>query len=411
MAISTKHPASAPPEAPARETTGHLLLRGWCVFVIVSALIGSGWVFALGPVGTGVLVAATVVVTIVLWVTIRPPLQWRRLPWVALAFLLWAAVPMIWSPRPAEAAVVWMLLAAAAVHAVFIAAALTWRDVVRTIASALKWLIGLSIVFELAVGVFVGGPLLPGFVVASAGSDPATFWSSGDFFGASPLEGLVGDPGVLGALMVLAMIVFVIRFAARAPRRPVLLAWIVVAAFILIRSGSTVSLLALAGVTLVLTTVLLMRTATHPGERTRYYLLYATAGLAGGAVVWIAFGAELSRAEGAWAQVFAHLGPVGVVLLALTLLAFIWRAWFFAIDRPRFDLRADRPYSPLSLLPTLLAALLLVEGVAEPGVLLLWGWMLLVLLGAKIKQAPLIGVGPAEQSMAIERGEAPGQVS
>jgi hypothetical protein len=37
--------------------------------------------------------------------------------------------------------------------------------------------------------------------------------------------------------------------------------------------------------------------------------------------------------------------------------------------------------------------------------------MLLVLLGAKIKQAPLIGVGPAEQSMAIERGEAPGQVS
>jgi hypothetical protein len=406
MAISTKHPATAPPEAPPREATGHLLLRGWCTFVIFSALAGTGWRLALGDIGTAVLVAATVVVTGVLWLVLRPAIQWRRLPWVALAFVVWAALPMIWSPDLGTAIVVWALLAAATVHAMFIAIALTWRDVVRTIASSLKWVIGLSIVFELGVAVFVGRPLLPGFIAAPEGADSTTFWSSGDFFGDSPLEGIVGDSGVLGALMVLAIVVFVIRFVARAPRRPVLLAWMVVAAFILVRSGSTVSLLAVAGVTLVLATVLLMRTASHPGERTRFYLLYATAGVAGAAVVWVAFGDSLSRTQGAWAQVFDHLGPLGVVLLALALLAFIWRAWFFAVDRPRYDLRADRPYSPLALLPTLVGALLLVEGVAEPGVMMLWGWMLLVLLGAKIKQAPLIGVGPAEQSLAIERGEA-----
>ncbi|MFG6445057.1 O-antigen ligase family protein [Microbacterium sp. P07] len=407
MAVLTKHPASAPPEAPPRETTGHLLLRGWCVFVLFSALAGTGWVLAIGSVGAGVLAAAATLLSVVFWLVLHPPLQWRRLPWVALAFVLWAAVPVIWSPNPANAAVVWMLLTAASINAMFIAAALTWRDVVRSIASAVKWVIGLSVAFEVAVAIFVGGPILPGFVIAPAGGDSAAYWSSGDFFGDGPLEGIVGDPGVLGALMVLAIIVFVIRFAARAPRRPVLLVWIVVAGFILVRSGSTVSLLAVAGVTLVLATVLLMRTATHPGERTRYYLLYATAGIAGGAVVWISFGDSLGSAQGAWAQVFDHLGPIGVVLLAMALLAFIWRAWFFAVDRPRFDLVADRPYSPLALLPTLLATLLLVEGVAEPGVLLLWGWMLLVLLGAKIKQAPLVGVGPAEQSLAIERGEAP----
>jgi hypothetical protein len=36
-----------------------------------------------------------------------------------------------------------------------------------------------------------------------------------------------------------------------------------------------------------------------------------------------------------------------------------------------------------------------------------WGWLLFVLFAFKIKQAPLVGVGPAEQSMAIERGEQP----
>jgi hypothetical protein len=407
MAITTKHPVSAPPAAPPRETTGHLLLRGWCTFVVFSALAGNGWINALGTVGAGVLVAAGTVLSLVLWLTLRPALQWRRLPWIAFGFLAWAALPMLWGPSFEDAAVVWLLLAAATFQAVFIAAVLTWRDIVRTIASALKWVLGLSIAFELIVAVFVGDALFAGFVREGPTTHGAQAWSRGDFFGTRPLEGIVGDSGILAALMVLAIIVFTIRYTARAPRRGLLLVWILVAAFVLVRSASTVSFVAVAGVTLVLTTVLLMRTARHPGERTRFYLLYAVAGVAGASVVWIAFGDSLTRTHGAWEQVLDHFGVAGVALLALALLAFIWRAWFFAVDRPRFDLKANRPYSPLSLLPTLLASLLLVEGVAEPGLMLLWGWMLVVLLGAKIKQAPLVGVGPAEESLAMERGELP----
>lgn len=405
MAITTKHPASAPPTAPGRETTAHLLLRGWCTFVVFSALASGGWVYALGEVGAGVLAGLTTLATVVIWVSLRPPLLWRRLPWLAFAFVAWAALPIIWSPSPAGASAVWAILVAATVQAVFIAAALTWRDIVRTFASALKWVIGLSLLFEITVAIVVGDPLLSGFVRGSADSPEDATWSRANFFDDTPLEGIVGDSGVLGALMVLAIIVFTIRYAARAPRRGLLLVWILVAVFVLVRSGSTVSLIAAAGATLVLTTVLLMRTAKHAGERTRFYVLYAAAGVAGGSVVWIAFGSSLTSTRGSWQEVAAHLGPVGTLLLAVAVLAFVWRAWFFAVDRPRFDLRADRPYSPLALLPTLLAALLLVEGVAEPGMLMLWGWMLLALLGAKIKQAPLVGVGPAEQSIAMERGE------
>jgi hypothetical protein len=53
----------------------------------------------------------------------------------------------------------------------------------------------------------------------------------------------------------------------------------------------------------------------------------------------------------------------------------------------------------------LLGAVLLVQGLAESGPLVVWGWMFLVMLASKIKQAPLVGVGPAEQTLAMERGE------
>ena len=48
---------------------------------------------------------------------------------------------------------------------------------------------------------------------------------------------------------------------------------------------------------------------------------------------------------------------------------------------------------------------MLVQGLAESSPLLLWGWLFVVMLGAKIKQSPHVGEGPAEQSAAIERGE------
>ena len=51
------------------------------------------------------------------------------------------------------------------------------------------------------------------------------------------------------------------------------------------------------------------------------------------------------------------------------------------------------------------------EGFAESSPLLLWGWMFLVMLGFKIKQVPHIGEGPAEQYLAIERGEPAKQAS
>lgn len=467
MAVHSKHPASAPPAAPAREKTGHLLLRGWCIFVLFMALSGTAWINAFGEIPTAVITIAGGFLSIGLWFGVRPPVQWRRLPWFAIGYVVWATASIIWSAWREATALTLLLLVITTLQGLFIGSVLTWREIVRALASALKWVIALSLTFELWVSVFIGGPILPGFIVPSEpAEDPIVYWSRDNLFDGGRLQGIMGNANLLGPVALLAIIVFGIRFAARAPRRTLLIGWIVVSAFLFVRASSATAFVAAVAVVVVLVTVLLMRRAKRPGERTRYYIAYAVVGIGGLLAFWFlrgpvfealgrsadltgreriwedvlaranehpwigwgfstpwittdpAFdgwitdhGQTVMQAHNMWIDVYLQLGVIGVFLMVMTYLAYIWRSWFFAVDRPRWDLRADRPYSPLTLLPTLLGAVLLVQGLAESSPLLLWGWMLVVLLAFKIKQSPHIGEGAAEMRIAIERGELTTQAS
>jgi exopolysaccharide production protein ExoQ len=459
MAVHSKHPASAPPAPPVREKTGHLMLRGWCIFVMFMALSGTAWVHAFGELTAAVVTIGGGILSVVLWFVIRPPVQWRRLPWFVVAFVALATLSLLWSAWPQTTALTLLLLWITTIQALFIGSVLTWRELVRAAASALKWVIALSILFELGVSLFVQAPILPGFELGTA-EDPIEYWSRDNLFDGGRLQGIMGNANLLGPVALLAVIVFGIRIALRAPRRGLLWAWIALSAYLFFRASSATAYVAAAGVVVVLATVLLMRTARRPHERTKYYVGYALVGLGGLAAlyflrdtifsalgrsadltgredIWdkvlaraaerpwfgwgyatpwapwdpafdgwiIDHGQTVLQAHNMWVDIRMQLGIVGVVITAMVYLAFVWRSWFFAVDRPRWDLRDDRPYSPITLLPTLVGAIVLVQGLAESSPLLLWGWMFVVMLGAKIKQSPHVGVGPAEQSLAIERGE------
>lgn len=116
-------------------------------------------------------------------------------------------------------------------------------------------------------------------------------------------------------------------------------------------------------------------------------------------------GQTVLQAHNLWIDVWFQVGIIGLVLLALVFFGVIWRAWFFAVDRPRWDLVADRPYSAITLVPTLTLCVLLVQSMAESTPLLTWGWMFLVMFAIKIAQSPLLGRGPSEQRLAGEQGE------
>lgn len=460
MTAHTQHPIAAPPAAPVRETTAHLLLRGWCILVLAGGLAGTSLLMLLGEVGAAILTFGSAAVSLTLWLVLRPDVQWRRLPWFAVAYIALAVASLSWSAWPSTSILTLALLLSTTLHGVFVGSVLAWRELVRALASALKWILGLSIVFELWVSLIWGGPILPRFGRPSGDYDPIILWSRDHLFDGGRIQGLFGNSNALAYAALLGMIVFGIRIASRAPRRVLLVAWFALAAFLFVRAGSATAFLAAALTAVVLVTALLMRTTRHPGQRTRYYAAYAVVAVGGLIALWFArdtvfallgrsadltgresiwasvaaraaerpvfgwgfaspwvpsdpyfdrwivdHGETVMQAHNMWLDVFLQLGAVGVALMALTYLAFIWRSWFFAVDRPRWDLVADRPYAALTLLPTLMAAQLLVQGLAESTPLLAWGWMFLVMFAFKIKQAPLVGRGPSEQRLAGEQGE------
>jgi exopolysaccharide production protein ExoQ len=452
MTAHTKHPVAAPPAPPVREKTGVLLVRAWCVFVLFASLAGTSWVMAFGEAAAVVVAVGSAAVSAAVWLAVRPAVQWRRLPWFVLAYLAAAVLSVLWSAWPATSAVTASLLLITTFQGLFVGAMLTWREIVDAFASALKWLLGLSILFELAVSLVWQRAILPRFVVPEVRpDDPIVYWSRDNLFDGGRIQGLFGNANLLAYVSLLALVVFAVRFAAGAPRRGLLVAWGALAAFLLVRAGSATAYVAAAGVVVVLVTILLMRTTRRAGQRTRWYLLYAVVAVGGLTALWLlrdrlfsllgrsadltgregiwqsvldragerpfagwgfaspwmpwdpAFdgwivdhGQTVMQAHNMWLDVFLQLGVLGLVLMGLTYLAYVWRSWFFAVDRPRWDLRADRPYSPLTLLPSLTAAILLVQGLAESGPLILWGWLSLVVFAFKIKQAPHVGEGPAE---------------
>lgn len=464
MAQYTKHPVAPPPTAPEREATGHLMLRAYAILVLFVTFAHSAVYNLLGIIGAGavlgVFTLATAAIGIPMLARNRPqPFRWRRLPWAVLGYTALALISVAWSQWRGPTVLTWVLLAAVTVNGLFIAHVLTWPEIVRALSSAFKWILGLSLALELWVSLVIHGPLLPNFVSLPDGDlDPQWYWVRDNLFDGGRIQGIVGNANLLGIISLFAIITFGVLFAARARWRTTLALWSLLAAYFLFRTASATALICTAAAALVLAVALLMRRAPTPGARTRVYVVSIGATLAAGAAVWLlrepllaligrssdltgrsdriwtkvlaragehplfgngfsspwvptdpAFdgwitdhGITVFHAHNMWLDVLLQLGALGVVLMALAYVSLLWRSWFFAVDRPRWDLEGTRPFSPLTLLPLLFTVVLLVQGLSESTPIMLWGWMLLVLLSFKLKSVPLVGVG--ERELLFERG-------
>lgn len=421
-----------------------------------------------GPVGSGILLTILTAGALAIWVPAvvaqRPTrFPWRRLPWAALGYAALALVSTLWSRWPTATLLTWSLLAAITVTALLIATMLTWQEIARALSTVLKLILGLSLAIELWVALVIRHPLLPNFVDLPDGKvDPHLYWVRGNLFDGGRIQGVVGNAHTLAMMCLFALIVFGVLYATQVRRRTMLIVWAALAVVLLVKAASATVYLSIAVVVAVLIAALVARVTRRRGLLYLGFGVVAAVGvtaavllrdsllallgkgsdLTGRIEIWQAVwdraitrpvlgngfsspwvpwdpafdgwilnhGLSVFHAHDMWLDVFLQLGVVGVVLMAVAWLALTWRAWFFAVDRPRWDLDAERPYSPLSLLPVLLAAVLLVEGLAESAPIMLWGWLLLILLSFKMKAVPLIGVGVGERTPVISHGPQSRQV-
>ncbi|MGW4927843.1 O-antigen ligase family protein [Agromyces sp. NPDC004153] len=423
-------------------TTGRrrTLIGAYATFALFTVLAGQFWRNLLGWWGFTAVALAVVVGAVILVVAEKPTWRWRRVPKSTIAFVGLAVLSIAWSFYPAASVLGVVITLVTTFTGVALALCLTWTRIERALASAIKWVLGLSIAFELWVAIFVQEPLPPNFTDYGDDAPAAFFWSRDLLFQGGPIEGIVASRNLLGMIALLGLIVFGARLAAGSIRWAQGIGWLVVsgAVMLLTRSATVI----IVGV-VVLVALGFVAWARRVGPDRRRGVYWAAAGVLAASVAllvvfwgalldlfgksedltgrldiwssviglaaerpwfgwgWIGYwqpwvepfqglavrnGVEYLQAHNAWLDVWMQLGIVGLIAFASIVIGALWRSWFLAVDRPKDESGRPLPHSAASLVPLLVLVALVSQSLAESRILVEGGWLLLIAIAWSTKR-------------------------
>jgi exopolysaccharide production protein ExoQ len=396
---------------------------------------GDFWRYTLTWWGWGAIVVVLLVLGIVEIVRARVDL--RRLPLTLFALLALMLLSTIWSDYPG-----WTLLGVLATlvtttFGVFLATTLSLTELLRCFGTALRWILGLSLAFELIVSVVIGHRILPLWTSypGLAKIPNAFYWSRDLLLHGGQIQGIVGNSNLLAMAAMFALIVFAVQFIARTGSRIWLGVWIVVAVATLALTRSSTVLAATLVAAVVGAFILIVR-ATSGRRRIVAYVVGAVIAVGGAAVAllergpildllgkssdltyrgkiweavtalavqrpvggwgWVSYwppftapykdliehgGVNYLQAHDAWLDVFLQLGIVGLVVFGVFVLVTLVRSWIAAIDAPRGA-------GLVRLFPLLIVVALLVHSIAESRLLIEIGFALLVVAAIVVGRKP-----------------------
>ena len=136
-------------------------ISAYAITVFFVILGGNAVRNTVGWVGFFVICALLVAGAAVLLVKEKPDrLNWTRMPKGLLLFLALAGLSIAWSAYRFESLLGFIAQLATSFVAVVLAAVLSWHEILRTLGTALRYLLGLSLVFEFGVELLFGRPIL-----------------------------------------------------------------------------------------------------------------------------------------------------------------------------------------------------------------------------------------------------------
>jgi hypothetical protein len=423
-------------------TENRIFRRGFAVTAFFVVLAGDALRYSLTWYGWAAVALVLTAVGIVFLVKSRRTWRFNRLPYPMIAFLVLAVVSILWSDYPAWTGIGAVATLVTVTVAASLAIAFTTEEILWAFGTALRAILGLSLVFELVVSVFVRQPIVPWWTDYS-GKIPAAFhWSRDLLFKGGLIQGIVGNSDLLGFLGLLGLIVFAIQLASRSTRLRWGIFWLVIAAacIALTRSGTvTIALVAVVVATVVL---LLVRHARTGVGRLLVYLVslvVVALGIIGAFAFqtrvlelldrsstltgrtgiwtdvihlasqrpvigwgWVSYwppfispfnsksfnihGVQYSQAHEAWLDVWLQLGIIGLVVFGALFVSTLLRVWILAVERGGFAATGRGPYSALTLLPVLVMVALFAQSLAESRLLIEYGMLLLCLFAIRSKR-------------------------
>ena len=408
--------------------------RRLAVIGLFTLTAGDLWRYLFTWWGWGIIVA--VVMTLVIIELVRLRVDVRRLPFTLIAFLALVLLSIIWSDyRVATLAGIALTFITTA-FAIFVTTAFDLETFLRAFGVALRWILGLSLLFEFVIAAFIRHPVLPFWVDYSKLTKipPAYYWSRDLLFHGGQIQGIQGNSNLLALVALFALIVFAVQWVAGTASRPWLGFWGVVALGTLALTRSSTVLIALAAVILVGAFLLLLhrtsgirRGIVYGGGVLVALAIAAVAIFARGPILellgkspeltnrtviwakvielanerpaagwgWVSYwapwvepfkhlvvikGVTYYQAHDAWIDIYLQLGIIGLVVFGLLVLTTLVRSWILALD-------AGRGGAPLvAIFPLLIVVALIVHSVAESRLLIEIGFALLVVASIRSNQ-------------------------
>jgi exopolysaccharide production protein ExoQ len=409
--------------------------RRWLATIgLFTLTAGDVWRYLLTWWGWGAIVG--VLMTLVIIELVRLRVDLRRLPFTLIAFLALVLLSTIWSDYRVATLAGVALTFITATFAIYLTSAFDMETFLRAFGVTLRWILGLSLLFEFVVAAFIRHPVLPFFVdYSNVKKIPAAFyWSRDLLFHGGQIQGIQGNSNLLALAALFALVVFAVQWIAGTASRAWLGFWGIVALATLALTRSSTVLLALAAVILAGVFLLLVR-RTSGKQRGLVYaagvlvalgisavaifarapilaLLDKSASLTGRSEIWnrvIALanerpaagwgwvsywapwvdpfknlveikGVHYYQAHDAWIDVYLQLGIIGLIVFGLLVLTTLVRSWILALD-------AGRGRVPLvSIFPLLIVVVLIVHSIAESRLLIEIGFALLVVASIRSAQ-------------------------
>jgi exopolysaccharide production protein ExoQ len=418
---------------------GKSALTAFAVFSLFTLLAGDFWRNLLGWVPFLVICAIAIVIWGVLLLRGWNKIRHRGLPLTLVVFVAWATISVAWSFYRGATVLAAVVLIGTTLVGFGLAYLLPWSTFVRALGIALRWIIATSIIFELWVALIVQHPVLPVWLHVDGKVPGEFYWCEGLILRGGPIQGIMGNRNLLGFVALVAIVTFSVQVADKLITRVSATTWIALSVLCIALTQSATVIFAMVLVFICGLFALWARMRGDGRHRLVYWsalVIFAGLGLAalafGPEIAWIVgrspdftgradiwqvvihlweqkpvlgwgwisywapwvapfdhlvvrHGVTYLQAHNAWLDVGMQLGIIGVVMFAVLIGTAIWRAWFRAVDRPRWDLRTERPFVALHMLPLFLLACLCAQSLAESRILVEGGWALLVIAAVATK--------------------------
>jgi O-antigen ligase len=353
----------------------------------------------------------------------------KQIPWPLIALLVLMPISIIYSNYQMFSAIASFAQYATSLFALFLAAAFSWRHLLRIFSNVVRVILAASLLFEFVAAAIVRGPIAPIFKNYEGDTPPASayYWTRAHLFDGDRIQGIVGNSNILAFIAMIGLVVFAIDYAVSATPKWLSASSFALAAAMLLLSKSAGVAFAVAAIAVAATVAMIVEGKDRDLRHRIYRWVWACAGvvsivvlinraevftffgktpdMTGRSTIWkLVLGLIAERpiqgwgwishwmpgvepfeglvvinkvpyyqAHNAYLDMWLQLGGIGLLLLLILVAMTFVKLWRLGV----------RHTNPLYLWPMLVFFGLLAQNLTESRMLLEIGWVLLVLMAVK----------------------------